>query len=247
MDLLYRVAAHGSDNRGHMQPLSHFFWFAITRLGEAQVLLPAMLIMALWLVHRSGATRVATLWLLLTGIAATLTTVTKVAFIGWGMGLAAVNFTGISGHSMFASAVLPVLSRACASTADDHWHRPSLLFGYALAIIVTISRVATGAHSVSEAVTGFALGGAASAAVLALTAMPHTPLPRLLLAGLALWLVATTAGAPPSRTHDMVTRLSLSLSGHTRPYTRHDMWRQYRRQQQELERQQAESVLSASR
>ena len=206
------------------------FWFTITRLGEAQILLPAMLSMALWLVHRSGATRVAMLWIGLTALAASLTTMTKVAFIGWGIGVPELNFTGISGHSMFATAVLPVLARACASTADDRWHRPSILLGYALAVVVTVSRVATGAHSVSEAVVGFALGGAASAAVLSLASMPHTPLPKALLGGLALWIALTTAGAPPSRTHDWVTRLSLAVSGHERPFTRYDLWREYRRQ-----------------
>jgi membrane-associated phospholipid phosphatase len=226
-------------------PLSFLLWFTITRLGEAQILLPAMLAMALWLIHRSNAKRVVVLWLGLTAIAAMITTATKVAFIGWGVGLAELNFTGISGHAMFATAVLPVLARACASTADDHWHRPSLLFGYALAVVVTISRVATGAHSVSEAIVGFALGGAASAAVLALAAMPHTPLPRTLLAGGALWLVVTPAGAPPSRTHDWVTQLSLAVSGHSKPYTRHDMWRSYLKQR-ELERQRP-GALTASR
>ena len=68
--------------------------------------------------------------------------------------------------------------------------------------------------------------------------MPHTPLPRTLLAGVALWLVITPAGAPPSQTHDWVTRLSLTVSGHTKPYTRRDMWRNYRKQQ-ELDRQRA--------
>lgn len=217
-------------------PLSFLLWFTITRLGEAQILLPAMLAMALWLIHRSNAKRVVVLWLGLTAIAAMITTATKVAFIGWGVGLAELNFTGISGHAMFATAVLPVLARACASTADDHWHRPSLLFGYALAVVVTVSRVATGAHSVSEAIMGFALGGVASAAVLALAAMPHTPLPRTLLAGVALWLAITAVSAPPSRTHDWVTRLSLTLSGHERPYTRHDLWRQYRRQLEQQQR-----------
>jgi len=221
-----------------LPPLSHLFWFAITRLGEAQVLLPAMLAMALWLVHRSGATRVATLWLAFTGGATLLTTATKVAFIGWGVGFAPLNFTGISGHSMFAAAILPVLVRAGASTADDHWHRPALLIGYLLAVVVMVSRVATGAHSWSEALTGFALGGLASAAVLGYAAMPHTPLPRTLLAGVALWLVITPAGAPPSQTHDWVTRLSLTVSGHTKPYTRRDMWRNYRKQK-ELDRQRA--------
>ena len=37
------------------------------------------------------------------------TTASKVAFIGWGLGLSALDFTGISGHAMIASAVYPLL------------------------------------------------------------------------------------------------------------------------------------------
>jgi membrane-associated phospholipid phosphatase len=225
-----------------MPSLSHLFWFAVTRLGEAQILLPAMLAMALWLVHRSSAKRVASLWLALTAIAAVLTTATKVAFIGWGVSFPPLNFTGISGHSMFAAAVLPVLVRAAASTADDHWHRPALLIGYLLAMLVTVSRVATGAHSWSEALAGYALGSAASAAVVTLAAMPHTPLPRMLVAGVALWLVVTPASAPPSHTHDWVTQLSLALSGHERPYTRSQMWREYLKHRRELEQQRLSAI-----
>ena len=44
----------------------------------------------------------------LTAAAALITTVTKVAFIGYEVGYAPLDYTGISGHAMFAAAVLPV-------------------------------------------------------------------------------------------------------------------------------------------
>ena len=54
----------------------------------------------------------------------------------------------------------------------------------------------------------------------------HAPpwVPLLLLA----WLMALPAGAPPSRTHDMVTRLSLKLSGRNQAYTRGELHKRQR-------------------
>ena len=49
--------------------------------------------------------------------------------------------------------------------------------------------------------------------------------PVLLPLALAAWLVVTPAHAPPSRTHSWVTKLSLSLSGRDRAYTRLDLQR----------------------
>ena len=91
---------------------SLLFWHLLTRLGEAQILLPAMVLVTACLTWRHGPTRLALGWLASTALAATITTLSKVAFIGYGVGLPALDFTGISGHAMFAAAVLPQL-HAC--------------------------------------------------------------------------------------------------------------------------------------
>ncbi len=85
------------------------FWLLLTRLGEAPILLPAAML-ALWALSRHAAgRRLALGWLGSLGSAVFLTTATKVAFIGWGLGWPAIDFTGISGHAMFAAAVYPLL------------------------------------------------------------------------------------------------------------------------------------------
>src|SRR5476651_1130096 len=103
------------------------FWVAVTRMGEAQILLPAFVAGALWLAfarpagargrvadgnahaHDHPARGAALRWV--AGIFATtfVTTASKVAFLGFGIGIAALDFTGFSGHSMYATAILPVL------------------------------------------------------------------------------------------------------------------------------------------
>ena len=45
------------------------------------------------------------------------------------------------------------------------------------------------------------------------------------------WAVVAVVGAPASRTHDAVTRLSLVLSGRAQPYQRWELHRDHQRRQ----------------
>jgi len=179
----------------------------------------------LWLVARSRAHRLVLVWTLLLSIAVLITTATKVAFIGWGIGNARWDFTGVSGHAMFAAVVFPLLLRATVSSAPPDWHRASIVLGYAFALLIAVSRVKVGAHSWSEVAAGFAVGTAASGFALTRVHMPAVDAPRLLIVGVAVWLVSMPAGAPPSPTHGWVTRLALAMSGRDVPYTRQDLYR----------------------
>lgn len=198
------------------------FWQAYTRLGEAQILLPAALAVYGWTIWRAPAARVcASRWLLCVALAAGLTTLTKVAFIGYGLGSARWDFTGLSGHAMFAAAILPVLMRLLVVDQGPTRVRWAVAGGYALAVLVAVSRVKVDAHSVSEVVGGALCGGAASAIALAM--WRHLPLlrvPARLWVGIPAAVVLGMHSAPASPTHDWVTRLSLHISGRPTPCTR---------------------------
>lgn len=200
-------------------------WYLLTRLGEAQILLPVMLATAAWLGWRERTWALARRWLTATAAAALLTTATKVAFIGWGVGSATLDFTGISGHAMFAAAILPVLLRLCEAPLPPRLHGLGLAAGCALALAVAVSRGVLNAHSPSEIVSGSLLGFLASAATLQRDDAPRPRLPLALPLVLCLALTLGVAAAPPSRTHDWVTRLALAASGHAAPYTRYQMLR----------------------
>ena len=212
------------------------FWFVVTRLGEAQILLPALLAGALWLAfarpagarerlavgnphaHDHPARHAALRWIVAVVATTLVVTVSKVAFLGYGIGSATLDFTGFSGHSMYATAILPVLAAIVAG-------RRGAIVGYLLAVLITYSRVKLGAHSWSEAVSGLVVGAVASgwtlADYLAHPGAVRTPwwLPLLL----AVWLVLLPIKAPPSRTHGLVVSISLKLSGRHRPYTRFEL------------------------
>ncbi len=218
------------------QEIHSLFWLAVTRLGEAQILLPAFLAGALWLAfarpagardraaqgnahaHDHPARRSALRWVAAIVATTAVVTASKIAFLGFGISNAALDFTGFSGHSMYATAILPVLAAIVAG-------RPGAVVGVLAALLITWSRVKLGAHSPSEAASGLVLGAAAAgwtlADYLAHPGAVRAPwwLPLLLVA----WLTLLPMKAPPSRTHDLVVAVSLKLSGRHRPYTRFEL------------------------
>ena len=196
------------------------FWHLLTRLGEAQIALPSAAVTAAALMVRRDSRQLALRWLVFLACAITLTTLTKVAFIGWGVQSVSLDFTGISGHTMFSSAIYPVLMLVFMGGARRDNYRLPLALGYGLALLVGLSRLAVGAHSPSEVLAGWFVGGAASGlAIAAVNVRAHWNLPLVPLLLLA-WISITPFQLPPSQSHSLVTRLALTLSGHNTPYRR---------------------------
>lgn len=215
------------------------FWYFLTRLGEMQLMLPIGFALIAWLIW-AGEGRRAALWLAMLVLAVGITAASKIAFIGWGIGSASLNFTGFSGHAMHAAAVIPLLL-GCVAAGSPRWvRRSAMAFALSLAALVALSRVVIGAHSPSEAVLGFALGALSSSLALTLGHPPHSHLPRWLLASVLAALLLNSSALPTLPTHDMVTRLALQLSGREKPYTRHMMLRE-----DKLRQRKAQTVVSA--
>lgn len=200
-------------------------WHWLTRLGEAQILLPLVLVAAAWLWLGAQQGRLALRWLACIGGAAALTSFTKFAFIGWEWGVADWDFTGISGHAMFSASCLPVLAWVALLGRGERAQRIGVIGALALAALIAYSRLEVHAHSASESLTGFLLGGAAS--LLTLRGLPgaRPAVPLWLPAALTACLLVLPLSAPRSRTHDWVTQLSVQLSGRVQPYKRYEMHR----------------------
>jgi len=201
------------------------FWAFITRLGEAQILLPVALALSLWLAWRACARPIVPVWLALLALATLITAATKIAFIGWGIGSAAFDFTGVSGHAMFAAAIYPVVCRLALSGRSLALQRIGWSAGLALAALIAWSRLEVQAHSASESLLGFLLGGSVSLLAMALARPRAVPVPWWMPALLVAWFALVPMNAPRSFTHDVVTRLALMLSGRAQPYQRQDLHR----------------------
>src|SRR4051812_17523224 len=83
-------------------------WLHITRLGDFTLMSLTAFAIAAWL-FAGGEKRAALWWSVLFGAGTGVVIVTKMAFIGWGIGIRSLDFTGFSGHAMRAAAVMPVL------------------------------------------------------------------------------------------------------------------------------------------
>lgn len=205
-------------------------WTVITRLGELQLLAPA-LVLGMVLLTRTdrGGFFIALVWLTSLLAASLLTTATKIAFIGWGYGVAAWDFTGISGHAMFAAAIYPILLASLGVLlAGNAGRNIGLGIGSLLALLVGWSRLEVWAHSPSEMALGLLAGGCVSWFTLGNMLRLYGTSYRISVAApilLIIWLGAGVHWAPPSRTHDWVTQIALSLSGRDLPYTRTELHR----------------------
>ena len=205
---------------------SHGAWQLVTRFGEAGILIPCALLLAGWLALATRDWRPVLGWLMPLAAAVALTTASKIAFLGFGVGIASLDFTGFSGHSIFAAAVYPMLAYAASARLPLGWRVGAIGLAYIFALLVAISRVWLDAHSISEIVLGYALGTAASGtAMLALRGAQHLALPRVLALVLAFWLAWMPREPVLLPSHQIVTRVSLKLRGRPAPFTRAELHR----------------------
>lgn len=202
-----------------MLDLPLHLWFSITNLGGAGLTLPLALAIALWLAT-GYSWRMAASWLLLLGAAIGLVTLTKIAFLGWGVGVRSYDFTGLSGHAMLSTAVYPVAFFLMLQGARPALRVAGVVVGLAIGVAVGFSRVVLEAHSPSEAVTGCIVG--ALTALVFVRYWWDAQSGRLSTAVVTLSLAALTFGLHDVRlpTHRWVTHLALTVSGHDQPYIR---------------------------
>ncbi|MYN45544.1 phosphatase PAP2 family protein [Pseudoduganella sp. FT93W] len=199
------------------------WWHGLSMVGSLAVTAPIGVAIAIWLVagrswHLTAA------WCALFGAGMALVVATKVAFMGWGMGVKAVEFAGFSGHAMRAAAVFPVAFFLLVRNRTLPWRVAATVAGVALAVLIAISRVYVEAHSVSEAVTGCILGLLVAASFIWYASVQqHMVMSRwLLLMCLPIVLIAPRVEPVPAE--QWIAQLAMHLSGRDQTYTR-AIWR----------------------
>jgi membrane-associated phospholipid phosphatase len=201
------------------------FWHAFTWLGDSGLLLPASVLIALLLWLSPGGGRwVAFSWCLAFGLGGAVIVASKLAFLGWGVGSARLNFTGFSGHTAIGTSVWSVALWMVMARRSPTVRRTAVAAGWALGAAIGASRLAIFAHSASEVVAGLLLGIAICLAFLWLVRRhpaPRAPWPVMLL-GLLLPLAFQTPGTP-APTQDLLEAIAIRLAGVERAYTREDL------------------------
>ena len=198
------------------------YWQLITHLGSSSLMIPIMAIavISLW---TSNQKQVVYLWMASLGLAITFTVFTKIIFFGWGIGIAWLNFTGVSGHTLLATSIYPILFFTAYGGAQTKFKNTGLWFGLILSLAVGTSRIVLGTHSISEVISGWILGLLVCMLVLDAMNQQRQRLAYLHLTALLclLALGSTTSNYIP--THDMEIDLALLISGRDKPYSRSDL------------------------
>lgn len=199
------------------------YWALLSFLGDSALMLPAAMLITLWLGARRETRPLAWHWMLAIGLGGGLVAVSKIAFMGWGVGSAPLDFTGFSGHTALATSVWPVLLWLSTSRYRPALRWSFVVLGWLLAAVIGVSRLVLDAHSLAEVVFGFALGFLVSVYFLSqrqLAARPHF---RSTLLMAVLVFPALIAWRAPAPTQDFLELLATRLAGIKTPYTREDM------------------------
>jgi hypothetical protein len=194
-------------------------WMMFTKLADTVVLLPAAALCVVWMLIQK-LWRPSVWWLALLGGGLILVAISKLAFVGWGIGSCEFDFTGISGHAMRATAIMPVLLYLSVSTASRKVRAVAFCAGLLFGILIGISRLMLQVHSVSEVTSGCLLGAAISLTFVRMLVGVPRPVrvpPALALSLLLLAPAPMSAAAP---TEQWLEQIAIALSGRGAPFRR---------------------------
>lgn len=210
----------------------------LLHLGDLELTLPLAAAAGAWLLA-ARAWRAAIAWALLYAGAMALVGGSKVAYLGWGLDIAVLDFKAFSGHAAGVTAVYPVLGYLLCRPAGRGLALTAAGAGLGLGLAMAVALVGQDEHAVAEAATGWLLGACASVGTLyqaeqheeqqvkhqAERQAGHLAGPHGVAAGLAPAVCAVavfvTSASLMQSAHVgyWMIRLALALSGNTQPYS----------------------------
>jgi hypothetical protein len=192
----------------------------LVHLGDATLLIPVAAAIALFLAL-NRAWRLSLRWTVSFGAGLTLVIVSKIAFIGWGFGIEALDYKAVSGHAMLTAAVLPTMFHIILWKQRNTMRHAGVAVGFAMAALVSGLLVRFGFHSWAEAIAGSALGASISVPFLRAAAVACQSVrvrPWTITASATMLLLMQHVTALPVQT--WMTDTAAVLSGHEMPYSR---------------------------
>ncbi|EMW5167270.1 phosphatase PAP2 family protein [Raoultella sp. XY-1] len=206
-------------------------WQWVSFFGDSTVLLPSAAAVFMVLFLRRPSRQIAWQWGLLFGITGAIVSASKLAFMGWGIGIRELDFTGFSGHTALSTAFWPIFLWLLCARGSIALRRTAMVMGYLLAGLVGYSRLAIHAHSPSEVIAGLLLGACGSALFLLLQRNSSRVVDAQLSWGGVLSLIIipaallnTGAKAP---TQSLLGDIAVKIGPLEKPFTRADMHKRY--------------------
>ncbi|QYD67870.1 phosphatase PAP2 family protein [Paraburkholderia edwinii] len=182
-----------------------FLWNFFASIGDAAFTLPIALVCAIWLWFT--ARRQAARWIVLLGIGMAAVGATKILYAGCGIEIPSLNFRVISGHTTLSTTVWTVAMALLCRCAGVR-ARYGVMLGLLIGVLTAVARVFDDAHSVTEVIAGWVVGG--TLAVLFVRNFVHSGVrlvkPRY--AALGLLLVASVAYGRHAPIQQMIEQYS---------------------------------------
>lgn len=188
----------------------------LLHLGDISLTLAAATGMTAWLLA-ARAWRMALWWSLLFMLGIGLVGASKVAFMAWGVALPGLDFRAVSGHATGVTAVCPTLFYLLARRRGRHARTAAIVAGLACGALMGVLLVATGQHSVAEAIAGWTTGAAVSLGGIGMAGEPPPPRPAYALLCSALVFVMAAAMMRSVPVNYLMYRTAKHLSSHAAP------------------------------
>ncbi|HDE1086037.1 TPA: phosphatase PAP2 family protein [Klebsiella quasipneumoniae] len=201
-------------------------WQLISFFGDSTVLLPSAAALFIVLMLRKTSRLLAWQWSLLFGITGAIVCASKLAFMGWGLGIRELDYTGFSGHSALSAAFWPIFLWLLSARFSAGVQRAAVATGYVLAAVVGYSRLVIHAHSVSEVIAGLLLGAAGSALFLLLKRTTHSDISWGGVACLVMVPLILLHSGNKAPTQSLLRQIATAVGPLDKPFTRTDLHKQ---------------------
>lgn len=206
-------------------------WQWVSFFGDSTVLLPSAAAVFMVLFLRRPSRQIAWQWGLLFGITGAIVSASKLAFMGWGISIRELDFTGFSGHTALSTAFWPIFLWLLCTRGSIALRRTAMVMGYLLAGLVGYSRLAIHAHSPSEVIAGLLLGACGSALFLLLQRNSSRVIDVQLSWGGVLSLIIIPVVllniGTKAPTQSLLGEIAVKLGPLEKPFTRADMHKRF--------------------
>ena len=203
-------------------------WNTLSYFGDSMLLLPTAVIIALVMPWKNNDRRAVWFWMVVFCLAGLLVSLSKVAFMGFGIGSARFNFTGFSGHSAMSATLWPVMFWLVSGRFPAIARVAAMAVGYLIPLLVGFSRLALDVHSTSEVVSGLLLGYTLSSAFL--ISQRSSQLKGFSVVQLCVALLVPVLLFSQGRlatTQGFLMNLSTQITGLKKPFTRSELLKQH--------------------
>lgn len=195
----------------------------LTPYGGISVMLPAALVIGIWL-WTTRSRRSAALWGATLLVTYSAVVISKVAFKGWGVALESLGIYVLSGHAMNMCLMLPVGLSLLVRQVRPALRWPAAGLGLLLGGLFAAFCVAPFIHPLPEALAGAMLGGVA--ACLFLASLEKQATGRIPSAAVVagLLFIAVSSNATQLNAERLLDKISMKMSGSDRAFRQPD-WR----------------------